>query len=31
MNTYLRELTVQFAKFGIVGVIAFTSTTGSSC
>ena len=23
MNTYLRELTVQFAKFGIVGVIAF--------
>lgn len=23
MNTNLRELTVQFAKFGIVGVIAF--------
>ncbi len=23
MNTYLRELTVQFAKFGVVGVIAF--------
>lgn len=23
MNTYLRELTVQFVKFGIVGVIAF--------
>lgn len=23
MNTYLRELTVQFAKFGIVGAIAF--------
>lgn len=23
MNTYLRELTVQFAKFGIVGFIAF--------
>lgn len=23
MNTYLRDLTVQFAKFGIVGVIAF--------
>ena len=23
MNTYLRELTVQFAKFGIVSVIAF--------
>lgn len=23
MNTYLRELIVQFAKFGVVGVIAF--------
>lgn len=23
MNTYLRELTVQFAKFGVVGIIAF--------